>query len=136
MLLQRLDVIVRELLLEHREEAPEALGVEVGRLLIGDPPQPLEDLHMQRQQLHRSAQDRVGIVGAPHRARLALALKRLDRQLVHLSDDFGMREAVGEHSLAVENRVGIAQARQDRALGHREQELVAGRHRVPERPQL
>ena len=65
MLLDRLQVVVGELCLEHREEAREPLRAEGRRLLVGDLPESLEDVHVQRQHLHRPAQDRVGPVGVP-----------------------------------------------------------------------
>jgi hypothetical protein len=45
-------------------------------------------------------------------------------------------EAVREDLLPVGDCVRVGQARQDGPLGHFEQELVAGRHRVPQRPEF
>ena len=105
-------------------------------MLFRDLPEPLEDTDLQRQHLHRPVNNAVGRRPSPEGTDLPLVLECFDRELVELPDGLGLLEAVREHPLTICDRVGIGQAREDGALSHLEQELVPGRHRVPERPEL
>jgi hypothetical protein len=104
-------------------------------LLLRDLPELPEDVDLQLQHLHRPVKNAVG--PRPEEGTvLPLILECLDREFVQVPDGLGLLEAVREYPLAVHDRAGIAQARQDAPLGHLEQELVPGRHRVPERVEL
>jgi len=105
-------------------------------LLLRGLPEPSEDLDLQRQHLDRAINGVVGRRPVPEGTDLPLILQGIDRELVELPDGLGVLEAVREHLLAVHDRVGTGQAREDGPLGHLKQELVAGRHRVPERLEL
>jgi hypothetical protein len=136
MLLDRLQVVVRELLGKHAEESREALRTEAGRVLVGDLPQPPEHVGVEFQYAHRAAEDLIWTGSEPDAADRPLVFERFDRELIQLADDLGVRKAVREHVLPIDDGVRIGQARQDGPLGHLEQELVPGRHRVPQRPEF
>ena len=106
--------------------------MEVVGLLLRDLPELLEDPGLQLQHPHRTLKNAVG-PRTEEGTVLPLILQCLDRELVELPDGLGLLEAVREYPLAVHDRAGIVEARQDGPLGHLEQELVPGRHRVPQR---
>jgi hypothetical protein len=63
-----------------------------------------------------------------HPPDLALALDRLHCDPIELSDDLRLLQAVGEHLLAVDDRLGILEAGEHGPLCHLVQEPVAARH--------
>ena len=67
---------------------------------------------------------------------LPLVLQGADRDGVHLPDDLGLVEAVGQDPLAVADGLRIVEAGEQDLLGHVEEELVTGGHRPQQRGQL
>ncbi len=127
----RLEVLVAEFLLEHREQPREPVGAELVGVLVGDGPQPLEAAKQHLQDAHRPRQDAVRrrVPGDPHpEIRSPLRLQRLDGDLVELPHDGWLLEAVGKHLLAVDDRLGVGQAREDGLFGHVKQEPITARH--------
>ena len=135
-MLDFLQVVLCELLGEHGEEPREAFGTKTRGLLSGDLPQPPEHADMEFEHLDRAAEDPVGTGEGEQAAGCPLVFERFDRELIELADDLGVLEAVREDLLPVDDCVRVGQARQDSPLGRLEQELVAGRHRVPQRPEF
>ena len=87
--------------------------------------------------------DRAGEVGrgglvAPSKTapQVPLVLEGADRDVVHLPDDLGLGETVGQHPLAITDCLGVAEAGEQDLLGHLGEELVAARHRLEQRGQL
>ena len=67
---------------------------------------------------------------------MTLVLQRAGRYGVHLPDDPGLGQAVGEDPLAVADGFRIMEAGEQHLLGHVEEELVTGGHRLQQRGQL
>ena len=131
MLLDRLQIVVGQLLAQHREEAHESLGLKAIGVLVGDRAQLFERAQVQVQQPYRPVEDVRGSGTAPQSPDLPFAGEGFDGERVQLPDERRVRETVGEHPLAVDDRIGIDEAGQQPALRHLIQELVAIRHHGP-----
>ena len=79
---------------------------------------------------------RGGLVRAAVTPQVPLVLQGADRDGVHLPDDLGLGEAVGQDPLAVADGLRVVQAGEQHLRGHLEEELVAGGHRLQQRVQL
>ena len=67
---------------------------------------------------------------------MPLVLQGGGRDRVHLADDIGLGEAVGQDPLPVADGLRVVQAGEQHLRGHPVQELVTGGHRLQQRGQL
>ena len=133
-----LEVLVVQLALQRGEQRRQPVGAELLGVVVGDLPQLPEAGHVGFEMA-----DRTGEVGRGVLVRAAvtsppapLVLQGADRDGVHLPDDLGLGEAVGQDPLAVADGLRVVEAGEQHLRGHLEQELVTGGHRLQQRGQL
>ena len=132
MALDRPRVVVGQLLRSIAKKRLNPSEPKLSGLLLGDLPQPLQTSTYSFSSRTEPVEDDARARAGPQRQPTSRSFgQRLDRERVELPDDRRVLEAVGEHALAVDDRVGVAQAGQHHALGRLEQELVSGGHRAP-----
>jgi hypothetical protein len=134
MVLDAAQVVIVKLPGKHAEECRKAFGAKFGAMLIGNLPEPLEQIHDLLDHFDGPTQHPFGVL-APT-PDLLLAFDRLHGNGVHLPDDGGSFQAIGKDVLAIEDRLRFIEARQDGPLHYFEQELVPGGHRAEQRVQL
>jgi len=105
-----LQVVVCELVAKHLEEAGEAFRAEAVAVLVRKLPEPLQHVRVELQHLHRAMEDPVRPGAVPQPPDLALAHESFDSKPVHLHDDVRVREAVVEHPLPIDDRLGVVEA--------------------------
>ena len=126
--LDQLEVVLVQLLAQHREESGEPRRVEVLGVRIGELAQPAKKTHEQLQFLNRTTER--GARRVPEASPDGpLGPERLAGQVVELARHVGVLQAVGQHPLAIDDRLRIAQAQEQCSPGHVEDQLVACRHR-------
>ena len=131
------EVVVAELGAEHREQLAEPSRAEVPGLLAGYCPQRPEVAGEEVQDLHRPVQDDVGGIAEEQAEEdFPLTFHRTHRQVIQPPDHRRAGQAVGQDLLPVGDGSRIGQPIADGPLRHVEQELVAGRHGVPQRAQF
>ncbi len=128
--LDEANIFIVEFTGNHGEESSKPFGVEPVALLQSDPPQSLQKLHKQLENLDRPVQGPLGIPRRHPSPYLSLALHRLDGEAVHVPNGFRMVQAIGEDVLPVLDRIRLNDAPQHGGSGHAEQELVSSGHRL------
>lgn len=119
---------------EGGEEVPEPIGGERGGVLVGQAPQPGEQVQENRQQIHRPIQDPSGGTAEDAQPAPPLALKCLHRNVVEGPDRVDVPETVPESRLTVQDLLGAVPEALKEGLSRRPSEaVVVPRHRVEKR---
>ena len=131
------EVLVVQLVDQHRAEPGEALGAEFGSVVVRELAELLEVLDEQFHYLHGSTEDDIRRVveddAEPH---LPRRLEGVSGDGVHLANHVGLCQAVGEHPLAIDDWFGLTRAGEQHPAGDVAQNLVARRHCGEQRGQF
>ena len=107
-----LEVVVVQLALQRGEQRPQPVGAELPGVVVGDLPQLPQPGHVGFQMADRAGQvgRRILVAAAVTSPQMPLVLQGADRDGVHLADDLGVGEAVGQDLLAVADGLRVMQA--------------------------
>src|SRR5215471_3843390 len=110
MILNSGKVLVIELALEHREQRREGFGLKGASVLVGDAPQPFQELDRQLQQINCIVEDRPRRAADEIPKTASPSFHELCREIVDAPDDRFVLQAVLQYGLPVEDRFRVAQA--------------------------
>src|ERR1039458_8653176 len=103
MVLDDTQVFVVNLLGKHAEESGKSFGAKFGAVLIGSGPSPLHQAHKTLVWPDGSMQHSFGRLSRPA-PELLLAFDSLHGNGVHLPDNVGPLQAIGENVLAIDRK--------------------------------
>ena len=131
----RAEIFVVELVLQGVKQRREAGRCELPGVRVGDRAQLLEADDSGFELVDRARQNRRRVLRAVS-PDPPLVLERTDGDVVHLSDDVRLSDAVRQNLLAVDDGLGFHKGREQDPPRDLEQELVPTRHRVEKGRQL
>ena len=132
-----LEVLVVQLALQRGEQGPHPVGAEFPGVVVRDLSQLPQAGYVGFEMSDRAREvGRGSLVRAAVQPQVPLVLQGPDGDRVHLPDDLGLGEAVGQHPLAVADRFRIVQAGEQYLHGRLEEEFVTGGHRPQQRGQF